>query len=132
VTSLQLETQKIGPGDYWPPLPVLGSNADTIKYLGAEYVELMAFRDVYRTMAMDCDPSTISPFTVKAETAVVLAVLPFQDLVELASKDILYSLMFEPSVHVFAAEALQKQYLGELNWEAFRKKEIAEIKRGSD
>ena len=127
--DLKLEIQKIGCGDFFPALPVLGSNANMVKYLGSDFIEKKAYNDYYERISVDLDDSTISPFSIKAETPLVLATITFSDLVQMASREALYSLVFEPSVFHFPASELVESHLNDLRWEQFRKREIREYRR---
>ncbi|KAJ3371633.1 hypothetical protein HDU91_005088 [Kappamyces sp. JEL0680] len=117
ITHLQLATQTAGSGAHFPLLPVLGSNAETIKYLGGDYMEKAAYEGVFHDGCKGPDKVEIlSPYTIICKTNAVVASIPIPDLVQLVPKESLYDLVFIPTIHHFPIAQLQTQYLDERAW----------------
>jgi CRP-like cAMP-binding protein len=117
---LELETKTIIFGNWFNNLVPCGSNKDTVKYLGQEYIEKRAYVDFYSTVSDD-DPSLQSKYSVVSDGKSVVASLAMEELCEFMSKEAIYSLTFKSEVEVYGIEELQQRYLADQAWDAMKK-----------
>jgi hypothetical protein len=109
---LELETKKIIFGNWFNNLLPCGSNKDTVKYLGHDYIEKRAYVDFYSTVSNE-DTSLQSHYSIVSDGRSVVASLAMEELCEFISKEAIFSLTFKSEVEVLSVEDLQQRYLAD-------------------
>jgi hypothetical protein len=124
--DLELETQELYPGESFPPFPLLG-DLETTKYLGPASVQKDQYVEFFAKLKVD-NKLTYSKTNVVAGGVVVVASIQFNDFVQLAPKNILYELIFNPSLITHSIEKLQGEFLEQQSWKDHRKLIVGESK----
>lgn len=128
LVTLDVETNRISAGAWYPQLPVIGKDYELIRYLGTEYID----NGVYREHFLDKLVDLCVPYSIFAEKDSVLASISFTEIGQMAllmPKEVLYELSYLPTVHGFKTADLQEQYLSQVTWDSHKKREIDEFKR---
>lgn len=120
LVKLQLKTQELVAGDFFPTFPLLGNNPQTIKYLGASSIAKELYHDFYSKLKVD-DPRTYCSSSIITDSVVMVAAIQFNDFIQIVPSDILFSLVVQPSLHTFPLEQLQNQYLEQRQWKSHKK-----------
>jgi hypothetical protein len=128
LVTLNLETNRISPGAWYPKLPPIGSDSELVRYLGPEYLD----NGVYREHFLDKVVELRVPYTIYAEKDSIIASISFAEIGQMAllmPKDVLYELAYLPMVHGFNTRELQEQYLSQVTWDMHKKRETDEFKK---
>jgi Cyclic nucleotide-binding domain len=116
---VELQTKTIIFGNWFNCLVPCGTNKDTVKYLGQEYIEKRAFVDYYSTVVDDLAMS--SSYAIVSDGKSVLASIAMEELCEFISKESIYNLTFKSDVEVYSVQELQERYLADQAWDAMKK-----------
>jgi CRP-like cAMP-binding protein len=126
LVNLKLTTQKLLADSCFPTIPFLGTNSDTLRYLGADALVKDNYIDFYSRLSAS-DHRTWLPCTVRASTTVVIGSMHMIDFIRLVPKEMIFQLALKPSIHDFGMKELQEQYLEEQRWGVVKKEIMNDV-----
>ncbi|KAJ3256555.1 hypothetical protein HK103_005298 [Boothiomyces macroporosus] len=126
ITELELITQTLKPGDWFPDIPLLPDQPTNLKYLGPEKLHKDSYVQLYTKMPPN-DKITYYKYSIKADSPVTIATIPLNDFCEIVPKDLLFKFIFTESNTLYPIKELQIQYLQQQSWNMHKQNIVSEI-----
>ncbi|KAJ3310696.1 hypothetical protein HDV04_004743 [Boothiomyces sp. JEL0838] len=125
-TDLELITQTLKPGDWFPDIPLLPDQPTNLKYLGPEKLHKDSYVQLYTKMPPN-EKITYYKYSIKADSPVTIATIPLNDFCEIVPKDLLFKFIFTESNTLYPIKDLQIQYLQQQSWNMHKQNIVSEI-----
>ncbi|KAJ3339181.1 hypothetical protein HDU91_001065, partial [Kappamyces sp. JEL0680] len=120
VVDLDLVTQRIHPGDFFPFIPRPLVHKELSSVVDPEFMNLDTYSKFYASLT-PYHPATKVQFEIQAATPCIVVSILYTQLIAILSKEMLFKMIVEPSISTHSAEALQDQFLQQRAWETFKK-----------
>ncbi|KAJ3256556.1 hypothetical protein HK103_005299 [Boothiomyces macroporosus] len=125
-TTLELCTQVLSIGDWFPSLPIISDNPQELKYLGPIALKKDDYVELYSKMRSE-DKRLYSRYSVVADSTVIIASMPYTDFLQLVPREVIFEMVVKPCVTIYPIEELQDQYLQQEMWINHKKTVVNEI-----
>ncbi|KAJ3273637.1 hypothetical protein HDV01_004246 [Terramyces sp. JEL0728] len=120
ITTLELCTQVLSVGEWFPSLPLISENPAELKYLGPTALKKDDYVDLYSKMR-SVDDRLYSKYSVVADSTVIIASMPYSDFLQLVPREIIFEMVVNPTVTIYPIEEVQDQYLQQQMWSNHKK-----------
>ncbi|KAJ3320464.1 Cyclic nucleotide-binding domain-containing protein 2 [Boothiomyces sp. JEL0866] len=125
-TTLDLSTQILSVGEWFPSLPIISDNPAELKYLGPTALKKDDYVDLYSKMRSE-DKRLYSKYSVVADSTVIIASMPYSDFLQLVPREVIFEMVVKPCVTIYPIQELQDQYLQQQMWSIHKKTVVNEI-----
>ncbi|KAJ3320465.1 hypothetical protein HDV06_005288 [Boothiomyces sp. JEL0866] len=125
-TELELVTQTLKSGDWFPDIPLLPDQLQNLKFLGPEKLNRDSYIQLYTKMPPN-DEITYYKYSIKADSPVTIATIQISDFCEIIPKDLLFKLIFTETITLYPIKDLQNQYMQQQTWDMHKHSIVNEI-----